>query len=73
MRKIGSFHGKMRQSGNSIPFSKHKSRRSWLPNVQSKRYFSDALQQYLRVKVTTRAMKTIEKVCHILNHVRVDI
>ena len=60
--QLGLFQGKMRQTGNSIPFSKHKSRRSWLPNVQSKRFFSDTLQEYIRVKVTTRAIKTIKKV-----------
>ena len=60
--QLGLFQGKTRQSGNSIPFSKHKSRRSWLPNVQSHRYFSETLQEFLRVKVTTRAMKTIKKV-----------
>ena len=60
--QLGLFQGKTRQTGNSIPFSKHKTRRSWLPNVQSKRYFSDALQQWMKVKVTTRAIKTIKKV-----------
>ena len=41
----GLFQGRTRQSGFSIPFSKHKSRRYWLPNVQNKRFFSDILQE----------------------------
>ncbi len=60
--QLGLFQGKTRQTGNSIPFSKHKTRRSWLPNVQQKRFFSDVLQDFVRVKVTTRAIKTIKKV-----------
>ncbi|KZT04940.1 mitochondrial 50S ribosomal protein L28-like protein [Laetiporus sulphureus 93-53] len=59
--QLGLFHGKMKQYGNSVPFSKHKTRRSWLPNIQNKRLFSDTLQQFMRIKVTARALKTIKK------------
>ena len=61
--QLGLFHGKTKQYGNSVPFSKKKTRRSWLPNIQSKRLYSDALGETVRVKVTTRALKTIRKVC----------
>ncbi|KAI0078090.1 hypothetical protein K474DRAFT_1683975 [Panus rudis PR-1116 ss-1] len=59
--QLGLFHGKTKQYGNSVPFSKHKSRRSWLPNVHNKRFFSEALQDFVRVKVSTKALKTIKK------------
>ena len=45
-----------------MPFSKKKTRRTWLPNVQSKRLWSNALEDFVKVKLTTRALKTIEKV-----------
>jgi large subunit ribosomal protein L28 len=61
--QLGLFHGKMKQYGNNVPFSKKKTRRTWLPNIQSKRLFSDALGEMVRVKVTTHALKTIRKVC----------
>jgi len=61
--QLGLFHGKTKQYGNNVPFSKKKTRRAWLPNVQSKRLFSDALGETVRVKLTTRALKTIRKVC----------
>jgi ribosomal protein L28 len=76
--QLGLFHGKTKQYGNSVPFSKNKTRRSWLPNIQSKRLFSDALGQMVRVKLSTRALKTIRKVrwstpsffCHhIITHI----
>ncbi|KIY62783.1 hypothetical protein CYLTODRAFT_494418 [Cylindrobasidium torrendii FP15055 ss-10] len=57
--QYGLFGGKMKQYGNNVPFSKKKTRRTWLPNVQTKRFFSYALNEYLKVKVTTRALKTI--------------
>jgi ribosomal protein L28 len=61
--QLGLFHGKMKQFGNNVPFSKKKTRRTWLPNIQTKRLFSDALGEKVRVKLTTRALKTIRKVC----------
>lgn len=60
--QLGLFHGKTKQYGNNVPFSKKKTRRSWLPNIQSKRLYSDALGETVRVKLSTRALKTIRKV-----------
>jgi large subunit ribosomal protein L28 len=39
-----------------------KTRRTWSPNIQSKRLYSNALQKFIRVKVSTRALRTIDKV-----------
>lgn len=60
--QLGLFQGKSKQYGNNVPFSKKKTRRSWLPNVHSKRLFSVALGDYIQVKTTARALKTIKKV-----------
>ncbi|KAJ7915549.1 50S ribosomal protein L24 [Mycena leptocephala] len=59
--QFGLFQGKTKQYGNNVPFSLHKTRRSWLPNVQRKRLFSETLQSHVRVKLTTAALKTIKK------------
>ena len=73
--QLGLFHGKTKQYGNNVPFSKKKTRRSWLPNIQNKRLYSDALGETVRVKLSTRAIKTIRKVrrlfrCyHITTHI----
>jgi large subunit ribosomal protein L28 len=67
--QLGLFHGKTKQYGNNVPFSKKKTRRSWLPNIQSKRLYSDALGEMVRVKLSTRALKTIRKVrCPVPHH-----
>ncbi|KAF7298886.1 Mitochondrial 50S ribosomal protein [Mycena indigotica] len=60
--QLGLFQNKIKQYGNNVPFSLHKTRRTWLPNVQRKRFFSETLQDYVQVKVTTAALKTIKKV-----------
>ncbi|KAJ6500613.1 50S ribosomal protein L24 [Mycena sanguinolenta] len=59
--QFGLFQGKTKLYGNNVPFSLHKTRRTWLPNVQRKRLFSETLQSHVRVKVTTAALKTIKK------------
>jgi large subunit ribosomal protein L28 len=60
--QLGLFQGKTKLSGNNVPFSKHKTRRTWLPNVQQKRVESKVLGEKIRLKVTTRALRTIKKV-----------
>lgn len=60
--QLGLFGGKTKQSGNNVPFSKKKTRRTWLPNVHNQRLFSDTLQQFIRVKITARALRTVKKV-----------
>lgn len=60
--QLGLFQGKTKLYGNNVPFSKHKTRRSWLPNVQQKRVDSQILGEKIRLKVTTRALRTIKKV-----------
>ncbi|KAG5734034.1 hypothetical protein E4T56_gene5205 [Termitomyces sp. T112] len=67
--QLGLFQGKTKQYGNNVPFSKHKTRRTWLPNVQRKRLPSEALGEDVRVKVTTRALRTIKKHGGIDNYV----
>jgi large subunit ribosomal protein L28 len=59
--QLGLFHGKSKQYGNNVPFSKKKTRRTWLPNIQNKRLESAALGRLVEVKLTTRALRTIKK------------
>ncbi|CZR52833.1 related to ribosomal protein of the large subunit, mitochondrial [Phialocephala subalpina] len=39
-----------------------KTRRYWRPNVQLKRLWSEALQNYVRIRITTRVLRTVDKV-----------
>lgn len=39
-----------------------KTRRYWRPNVHSKRLWSDALQGYIRLRITTKVLRTVDKV-----------
>lgn len=58
----GLYHGKDVRFGNSISFSKHKSKRKWFPNVIRKRVFSDTLDTWIRFNMTTTTLREIDTV-----------
>ncbi|KIW06492.1 uncharacterized protein PV09_02928 [Verruconis gallopava] len=59
---FGLYGGLKISSGNNVsPETETKTRRKWRPNVQMKRLYSHALQRYVRVKVATRVLRTIDK------------
>lgn len=39
-----------------------KTRRYWRPNVHSKRLWSDSLNQFVRIRITMRVLRTLDKV-----------
>ncbi|OQE25490.1 hypothetical protein PENSTE_c006G02199 [Penicillium steckii] len=59
----GLYGGSMIRFGNKISDgrNKGKTRRSWKPNVRRKKLYSDALEEHLFIKVTRKALRTIEK------------
>lgn len=38
-----------------------KTRRHWRPNVQQKRLWSNALKRYVKIRVTARVLRTVDK------------
>ncbi|GKV16314.1 hypothetical protein SLEP1_g26972 [Rubroshorea leprosula] len=60
--KRGLYAGRHIQFGNRISEDGgNKTRRCWKPNVQEKRLFSYILDRHIRVKVTTHALRCIDK------------
>ncbi len=53
--------GKGVLSGNNVSHAHNKTRRRFLPNVQQTSLMSDALGEMVRMRVSTRAIRTIEK------------
>ena len=52
--------GKGVLTGNNVSHANNKPRRRFLPNLQETSVLSDALNQMVRLRVTTRGLKTIE-------------
>lgn len=67
--KEGLYHGKDVRSGNSISHSHTRSKRKWYPNVQNKRVWSETLDDWVRFKMTTCAMKKIDDYGGIDNYI----
>ena len=52
--------GKGVQTGNNVSHAKNRSRRRFLPNLQQASILSDALGTPIRLKLSTRAIRSIE-------------
>ena len=48
-------------SGNNVSHAMNHSRRRFLPNLQVVRLQSDILGERIRMRLTTRAMRTVDK------------
>ena len=60
MARRCAFTGKGVQTGNNVSHAHNKTRRRFLPNLQRTSLYSDALGQMVRLRLTTRAIRTIE-------------
>jgi large subunit ribosomal protein L28 len=47
--------------GNNISHANNKTKRRLLPNLQNHRYWSETQKRFITLRVSTRAMKTIDK------------
>ena len=52
--------GKGVQTGNNVSHANNRSRRRFLPNLQQASILSDALGTSVRLRLSTRAIRTIE-------------
>eukprot|EP00009_Paramoeba_aestuarina_P008718 CAMPEP_0201521302 /NCGR_PEP_ID=MMETSP0161_2-20130828/14341_1 /ASSEMBLY_ACC=CAM_ASM_000251 /TAXON_ID=180227 /ORGANISM="Neoparamoeba aestuarina, Strain SoJaBio B1-5/56/2" /LENGTH=190 /DNA_ID=CAMNT_0047919917 /DNA_START=81 /DNA_END=653 /DNA_ORIENTATION=- len=57
----GIWLGKKILTGNNVSFSEKKTRRRWLPNVHTHKYYSFILNREMDIEVTSKAMRTIDK------------
>ena len=53
--------GKGVQAGNNVSHAHNKTRRRFLPNVQLTSLMSDTLGEMVRMRVSTNAIRTVEK------------
>ena len=61
MSKICQLTGKRPITGNNVSHSNAKTKRRFLPNIQKKRFFIPELDKTVTLKVSTKAIKIINK------------
>lgn len=61
MARRCSLTGKTPLVGNNVSHSQRKVKRVQKPNLKNKRIFVPELDRFVRVKISTRALRTINK------------
>lgn len=55
-------NGRKPRSGHNVSFSQRKTKRVFKPNVQKKTIFVPELGRSVRINMSTRAMRTVDKI-----------
>ena len=61
MSRVCEISGKRVISGNNVSHAKNKTKRKFLPNLQNVKFFSKSLGKFINMKVSVRALKSVEK------------
>lgn len=62
MARKCSITGKKPMSGNNVSHAHNKTKRWQKPNIRQKRIFVPELGRYVRIKLSTRALRSVSKV-----------
>ena len=62
MSKVCQVTGKRPVVGNNVSHANNKTKRRFLPNLQSRRLWVESENRYVRLRLSTAAMRTIDKV-----------
>ena len=71
MSKVCQVTGKRPQSGNNVSHAKNRTRRRFLPNLQSKRFWLETEKRFIRLRVSQKGIRIIDK--HGLEKVLADM
>ncbi|HNP07202.1 MAG TPA: 50S ribosomal protein L28 [Cyclobacteriaceae bacterium] len=61
MARVCQITGKRTQTGNNVSHANNKTKRKFYPNLQKKRFFIPEEDKWITLKVSTNAIKTINK------------
>jgi len=62
MSRVCDLTGKKALSGNNVSHSNRKTKRRFYPNLQEKRFFIPETGEWITLKVSTSALRTINKI-----------
>ncbi len=61
MSRVCQVTGKRPITGNNVSHANNKTKRRFLPNIQSKRFWVEEENCFVTLKVTARGIRTIDK------------
>jgi large subunit ribosomal protein L28 len=61
MARVCQITGKKTRVGNNVSHANNKTKRTFAPNIQKKRFFLPEENRWVTLKLSTKAIKTINK------------
>ena len=61
MSKVCQVTGKRPISGNNVSHAHNKTRRRFLPNLHTHRFWVESEKRYVKLKVSTKGLRIIDK------------
>lgn len=62
MARVCMVTGKRPMTGNNVSHAHNKTKRRFLPNLQSRRFWVESENRWVRLRISTAALRTIDKV-----------
>jgi large subunit ribosomal protein L28 len=61
MSRVCQVTGKRPITGNTVSHANNRTRRRFLPNLHTQRFWMEAEKRFVSLRVSTRGLRTIEK------------
>lgn len=61
MSRVCQVTGKKPQTGNNVSHAKNRTRRRFLPNLQTHRFWVESEKRFVKLRVSTKGMRIIDK------------
>lgn len=61
MSRVCQVTGKRPASGNNVSHANNKTRRRFLPNLHTHRFWLESEQRFVRLRVSTKGLRIIDK------------
>ena len=61
MSKVCQVTGKRPVTGNNVSHAKNRTKRRFVPNLQSHRFWVEAEKRFVKLRVTAKGMRVIDK------------
>ena len=61
MARVCQVTGKAPMVGNNVSHANNKTKRRFLPNLQRRRFWVESENRWIRLRLTTHALRTIDK------------
>ena len=61
MARVCQVTGKRPMTGNNVSHANNKTKRRFLPNLQTRRFWVESENRWVRLRVSAKAIRTIDK------------